>query len=105
MHEASFHFMIQVQKDPSRMPVENTGVEWREKESHLIKVATLRIPAQTFRTGERDELAEDLPFSLAHFLIEHRPLGGINRARIEIYRYLSEFRHKQNNKQLIETRK
>jgi hypothetical protein len=103
-HEASFDFMIQFQKDPSRMPVEDAGVEWSEKESPFIKVASLRIPHQTFRTREREELAEDLSFSPAHSLIEHRPIGGINRARIEIYRHLSEFRHKQNNKQLIEPR-
>lgn len=101
-NEANFDFMIQVQKDPGRMPVEDAGVEWSEEESPFIKVATLRIPAQTFRTKEREELAEDLSFSPAHSLIEHRPIGGINRARIEIYQYLSEFRHKQNNKPLIE---
>jgi len=104
-NEASFDFMIQVQKDPIRMPVEDASVEWSEKESPFIKVATLRIPPQTFRTREREELAEDLSFSPAHSLIEHRPIGGINRARVQIYRYLSEFRHKQNNKQLIEPRK
>jgi len=105
VHEASFDFMIQVQKDPNRMPVEDAGVEWSEKESPFIKVASLRIPSQTFRTREREELAEDLSFSPAHSLIEHRPIGGINRARVELYRYLSEFRHKQNNKQLMEPRK
>jgi hypothetical protein len=104
-NEASFDFMIQFQKDPSRMPVEDAGVEWSEKESPFIKVATLRIPPQAFRTREREELAEDLSFSPAHSLIDHRPIGGINRARVEIYQYLSEFRHKQNNKQLIEPRK
>jgi hypothetical protein len=104
-NEASFDFMIQVQKNPSRMPVEDAGVEWSEKESPFIKVATLRIPAQAFRTREREELAEDLSFSPAHSLIEHRPIGGINRARVEIYQYLSEFRHKQNNKPLIEPHK
>jgi hypothetical protein len=102
--EASFDFMIQVQKDPGRMPVEDAGVEWNEKESPFIKVATLRISPQVFRTREREELAEDLSFSPAHSLIDHRPIGGLNRARVEIYRYLSEFRHKQNNKQLIEPR-
>lgn len=104
-NEASFDFMMQVQKDPVRMPVEDAGVEWSEKESPFIKVATLRIPPQAFRTQEREELAEDLSFSPAHSLIEHRPIGGINRARVEIYRHLSEFRYKQNNKHLIEPRK
>lgn len=105
VHEASFDFMVQIQKDPVRMPVEDAGVEWSEKESPFIKVASLRIPSQAFRTQEREELAEDLSFSPAHSLIEHRPIGGINRARVEIYRHLSEFRHKQNNKQLMEPHK
>jgi hypothetical protein len=104
VNEASFDFMIQVQKDPERMPVEDAGVEWNEKESPFIKVATLRILPQVFRTRERDELAEDLSFSPAHSLMDHQPIGGINRARVEIYRYLSEFRHKQNNRELIEPR-
>jgi len=103
--DAGFDFMIQVQKDPDRMPVEDAGVEWSEKESPFVKVASIRIPSQIFRTGEREELAEDLSFSPAHSLIEHRPIGGINRARVEIYRFLSEFRHKQNSKQLVEPRR
>lgn len=104
-HEASFDFMIQVQKNPNRMPIEDAGVEWSEKESPFIKVASLRISTQSFRTKEREKLAEDLSFSPAHSLIEHRPIGGINRARVEIYRYLSEFRHNQNNIHLIEPSK
>lgn len=101
-NEASFDFMVQVQKDPGRMPVEDAGVEWSEQESPFIKVATLRIPTQSFRTREREELAENLSFSPAHSLAAHRPIGGINRARIEIYRRLSEFRHKHNSKPLME---
>ena len=103
--DADFDFMIQVQKDPDRMPVEDAGVEWSEKESPFVKVASIRIPSQIFRTGECEELAEDLSFSPAHSLIEHRPIGGINRARVEIYRHLSEFRHKQNSRQMTEPRK
>ena len=100
--EAIFDFMIQVQKDPVQMPVEDASVEWNEDESPFIKVATLRIPPQPFRTSEREVLAEDLSFSPAHSLIDHRPIGGINRARVEIYRHLSKFRHKHNNKPLVE---
>lgn len=101
-NEAGFDFMIQVQKDPVKMPVEDAGVEWSEKESPYIKAASIRIPAQTFRNTEREEMAEDLSFSPAHSLIAHRPIGGINRARVQIYQHLSKFRHKQNNRQMIE---
>ena len=44
------------------MPVEDAGVEWSEKESPPIKVATLRIPPQTFRTTDREALAEEFFF-------------------------------------------
>lgn len=101
-NEASFDFMVQVQKDPVSMPVEDAGVEWSEKESPFIKVASIHIPPQSFRNIEREELAEDLSFSPAHSLIEHRPIGGINRARVQIYRYLSEFRHKRNDRLMME---
>ncbi|MBF0204528.1 MAG: hypothetical protein HQK67_09500, partial [Desulfamplus sp.] len=101
-NEASFDFMIQLQKDPVKMPVEDAGVEWSEKESPFIKVASIRIHPQPFRTKEREDFAEDLSFSPAHSLIEHRPIGGINRARVQIYRYLSEFRHRRNNRQMME---
>ncbi|MBF0572165.1 MAG: hypothetical protein HQK69_00175 [Desulfamplus sp.] len=97
-NEATFDFMLQVQKDPLKMPIEDASVEWMEKESPFIKVASIHISPQPFLTREREELAEDLSFSPAHSLIEHRPIGGINRARVQIYRHLSDFRHKQNNK-------
>ena len=99
---ASFDFMIQVQKDPVQMPIEDAAVEWSESKSPFIKVATLRIPPQDFQTREREVLAEDLSFSPAHSLLDHQPIGGINRARVEIYRHLAEFRHKHNNKPLVE---
>jgi len=100
-NEASFDFMVQVQKDPVKMPVEDASVEWSEKESPYIKVASIRILPQPFRNTEHEELAEDLSFSPAHSLIAHRPIGGINRARVQIYRHLSEFRHKRNNKKMM----
>ena len=64
-HETSFDFMVQVQKDPDRMPIEDAGAEWSEAKSPFIKVATLRLAPQAFRTREREELVEDLSFSPA----------------------------------------
>ncbi|MFS1514519.1 catalase family protein [Chengkuizengella sp. SCS-71B] len=104
-HEASFDFMIQFQKDPFLMPVEDAGVEWKETDSPFIKVATLKIPQQTFRTKERDELAEQMSFSPGHTLMEHQPIGGINRARVEIYKNLSKFRHVRDNRKMLEPEK
>ena len=62
--------------------IEDAGVEWREDKVSFVKVATLRIAKQEFRTTERDELSEALTFSPAHALAEHRPIGAVNRARM-----------------------
>lgn len=95
--DSLFDFCVQLQKDPKRMPIEDPGKLWRETESPFIKVATLTIPKQKFDTPEQDTLGRTLSFSPWHSLPEHRPLGGINRARRKIYNNLSEFRHAANH--------
>jgi len=94
----SFEFMLQFQTDPEKMPVEDARIEWSESLSPFIKVATLKIDAQIFDTQEQMDCCENLSFTPWHSLAEHRPLGGINRARKEIYRELSIFRHERNGK-------
>ncbi len=91
-----FDFCVQFQTDPTQMPVEDPGKLWDESISPFHKVATLRIPRQTFSTPERDKLGENLSFTPWHALPEHRPLGGINRARKVIYALISTFRHNEN---------
>lgn len=93
-HEASFDLCVQFQQEG--MPIEDAAVLWDERVSPLIKVATLSIPRQEFRTPERRAMAEELEFSPGHALPEHRPLGGLNRARIAIYSHLSKFRRAHN---------
>src|SRR5690606_29103868 len=46
--EACFNFMVQFQKDPVRMPIEDASVIWDEGISPFIKVATLTIGNQQF---------------------------------------------------------
>jgi hypothetical protein len=93
---AVFDFMVQLQGDKERMPVENPTKRWSQAESPFIKVATLEIFPQEFDTPERAEFADELSFDPWRALPEHRPLGGINRARRQIYRALSLFRHERN---------
>jgi len=99
-HAASFDFCMQMQK--VGMPIEDAGVLWDEQESPFIKLATLHIPAQKFRNKERFELAEALSFSPGNALPEHAPLGGLNRARIAIYKALSKFRHQRDSRDNLE---
>lgn len=95
-HGASFDFMIQFQTDADTMPIEDTTVDWPEKLSPFIKVATLNIPKQTFDSDAQMAFAENLYFSAWHSLPEHRPLGSINRARRFAYDQLSKFRLQRN---------
>ncbi len=99
---ATFDFCIQFQQNDEKMPVENSAIEWKESDSPFIKVATLQIKPQHFNTHYRNQLAEDLSFSPAHALTEHKPLGGINRARTLIYKAISDFRHEKNNRKPFE---
>jgi hypothetical protein len=87
----TFDFAVQLRKPG--MPINDSGPRWDETVSPFLKVATLTIPPQAFRTKERAQLAEALSFSPGHARVEHRPLGGINRARMRIYRANSDFRH------------
>jgi catalase len=93
--DAYFDFNVQLQKDASKMPVEDPTVEWDEQLSPYVKVATIRIPKQDFNTEEQKKLDEKQSFSPWNSLLEHQPLGGVNRAR-KIYAEMSEIRNKTN---------
>jgi hypothetical protein len=91
----SFDVLVQLQKDPVSMPIEDPTVAWSQMESAPIPVATLTLPIQDFDNSERDEIGEKLSFNIWHSLDCHRPLGGINRARRHVYQVISEMRAKR----------
>lgn len=82
---ATFDFFVQFQTHPEKMPIEDASIEWSEIESVPIKVATLHLPPQTFDTAEMNSFCEQLSFNPWHAHVQHEPLGGINRARKQIY--------------------
>jgi hypothetical protein len=94
--EVVFDFAIQFQTDAYTMPIEDPGIVWNEADSPFLKVATLTIPAQVFGSAKRAEFGDNLSFNPWRCLAEHRPLGGISRARRQVYQALSEFRHEHN---------
>jgi Dyp-type peroxidase family len=98
----TFEFCIQVQADPKSMPVEDPGVAWDPKKAPFQKVATLTIPRQVFNTPEQREFGENLSFNPWRCLPEHRPLGGVNRARRQVYRAITRFRHARNDAPMSE---
>jgi hypothetical protein len=100
--EVVFEFLVQLQKDPVKMPVEDALTEWKESDSPFVRVALLRIPKQDLSSGEDLRIAENLSFTPWHALDEQRPLGGINRARKVAYEAISKYRHERNGVPRVE---
>ncbi len=94
--EAIFDFCAQLQTQPSRMPIEDPRIEWRESQSTFIPVARITIPRQSFDAPERVAFCENISFTPWHGLDAHRPLGGINRVRRSVYEAISRLRHDLN---------
>ncbi len=94
--EVWFDFAVQFQTDAERMPIEDPRKRWSEARSPFVKVASLRLPQQDCDTPTRRTLGENLSFTPWHALPEHRPLGGVNRARRVIYEAISSLRHGRN---------
>ena len=91
-----FDFMVQLQRDPHRQPIEDPSIEWKESETPFVPVAELRIPRQEFASQPQLRFADVLSFTPWHSLPEHRPLGGINRTRKAMYAELSWLRQQLN---------
>ena len=95
--DARFDFAVQLRTDAGAMPIEDPGREWSEAASPYRKVASIVIPKQRFDTEPQRVFGENLSYSPWHSLPEHRPLGGVNRARKVVYAFISTFRHQKNN--------
>ena len=95
-------FLVQVQTDPHRMPIENAAVRWPERLSPWVPVATLRLPRQRFDSPAQFAFAKNLSLNPWHCIAEHRPLGNQSRARRRMYWELSRLRQTMNNAPHIE---
>ncbi len=100
--EWSFDFMVQVQTDSFRMPIENASVKWPERLSPYISVARLRLPAQRFDSDRQLAFADVLRYNPWHSLAEHKPLGNSNRARRQMYWELARLRQAMNQVEHVE---
>lgn len=91
-----YEFAVQLQSDPTTMPIEDPLELWDEAVSPFQRVALIRIPKQDIDAKGRVEIGENLAFTPWHSIAEHRPLGSMNRSRLPIYETISEFRRKTN---------
>ena len=100
--EWEMEFMVQVQTDPFRMPLEDATVKWPERLSPYVPVARLTLRRQRFESDEQLAFADVLRYNPWHSLREHRPLGNNNRARRRIYTELAAFRQQMNSVKHVE---
>jgi hypothetical protein len=90
--DVAFDFFVQFQTDARTMPIEDASVEWNERDSPYVRVAEVRILRQAVDAPGRDQNCERTSFNPWHALTAHRPLGGMNRARRNIYDVMQHFR-------------
>lgn len=91
-NDATFDFLVQLYVDDEKTPIEDPMQEWQEQDSPLIKLATVKIPAQKFDFEERKRLDEGLSFTPWHTRPEHAPLGSVNLARKKVYQEIAKAR-------------
>lgn len=95
--EGCFDFYVQPNRDPKKNDIENAMITWDEKKSPMIHVGKLKIDQQSgFRTDEEMTACENLTFNPWRAPVENRPLGGVNRIRLEVYLNQSKLRHDYN---------
>eukprot|EP01116_Phalansterium_solitarium_P009552 TRINITY_DN2375_c0_g1_i2.p1 TRINITY_DN2375_c0_g1~~TRINITY_DN2375_c0_g1_i2.p1 ORF type:complete len:1180 (+),score=397.38 TRINITY_DN2375_c0_g1_i2:284-3823(+) len=97
--DACFEFLIQVQTDACKMPIEDPTRSWL---GPWIKMASVHIPSQQFARGDQLQFGEALSFNPWHTLPEHRPLGAINLARKPSYASGQATRNAINGRPFVE---
>jgi len=82
-------FAVQLYRDPSSTPIEDSTVTWSDAAAPPVVVARLVIDQQDLASPRARAIAdfiEKLSFDPWHALVEHRPLGAMMRARNHAYR-------------------
>jgi catalase len=94
---ACFDFYVQINKDPKKNNIENAMKKWDKKKSPYYRVGRLTVDKQSgFRTASRMKACENMTFNPWRAHPENRPMGGVNRVRLEVYLKQSELRHNHN---------
>lgn len=93
-----FDFYIQPNNDKRRNKIENAQIKWKTKKSPFIKVGRLELPKQSKKeTVSRDQVCQDMSFNPWRAPIENRPMGGVNRIRLEVYVKQAKMRQNHND--------
>jgi hypothetical protein len=87
---------VQLNVDVEKMPIEDASVEWPEELSPFIAVARVRLAPQTSWDASLEKLEDEIAYDQWNCLVEHRPLGSVNRARRQVMATSREFRSEFN---------
>ncbi len=101
--DACYELQLQPRTDPERMLVESASSLWDETKAPFVDAAFIQIPKQTFDSPAQQKFCEEnLAFSPWHSTTDFRPVGGINRLRLSIYRAGQQLRQSLNHAKPIE---
>jgi len=93
----------QLATDLGVTPVEDASVPWPQDVTPYRAVATLTVEPQDSYSPQRRVYADDdLSFNPWHCLLEHQPLGSIQRVRRPVYDDSTKDRHRLNDRPLRE---
>lgn len=96
-NEVVYELRAQLWTDADKQPIEDASVDWPVADSPYRAIATIWLPAQDAYSSARQHYFDEvMTFRPAHSLDAHRPLGSVMRARLQVYRALSAFRHHEN---------
>jgi catalase len=92
-----WEFQVQLCGDIEAQPIEDPTVEWKEDEAPFVTVATITAtPQDSWSDANVQKVNEEMRFSVWTGLLDHQPLGSINRARKDTYLRSAQFRAKFN---------
>ena len=96
-HSGEWEVRVQLCTNLTDMPIEKADAEWDEKQSPYLPVAILRAARQDSWPDQRATDIEDgLGFSPWNGVVEHWPLGSLNRIRKVVYEHSQQFRSERN---------
>ena len=90
---AKFLFAAQAYVNEATTPIEDATAVWP---TPFETIATLTLPAQDFTAPGQYAFCENLSYTPWHCVPDHRPLGGIQRARKRVYEESQRLRHSLN---------
>ncbi|TKY84982.1 hypothetical protein EX895_006062 [Sporisorium graminicola] len=96
---ATYDFQVQFLENLDEQPIEDVRVEWDQQKYPFVTVARLTLPPQESFAPKRVSFWEDHNrLDVWHGLVEHKPLGSINRLRKGVYKASAAFRRKMNGR-------